>query len=77
MEKKRREIVKMEENLKWKRKGMENENEQRTFSFFFFFVLFCFVLFFCLSLFETTEICLGCTKMEISAGKKIGKGEIF
>ena len=26
--------------------------------------------FFCLSLFETTEICLGCTKMEICTGKK-------
>ena len=25
---------------------------------------------FCLSLFETTEICLGCTKMKISTGKK-------
>ena len=33
--------------------------------------------FFFWSHFETTEICLGCTKMEISVGKKIGKGEIF
>ena len=58
MKRKGREIVKGEvkgdeENLKWKRKCM-NENEPRTFFFFFFF--------FCLSLFETTEIGLGCTK---------------
>ena len=53
-----------EENLKWMGKGMKGmdgeryEKKQRTFFFF------------CLSLFETTEICLGCTKMEISTGKK-------
>ena len=49
------------------------ENEHRTFFFFFFS---------CLSLFETTEICLGCTRKEISTGKrsilhreKIGKSD--
>ena len=46
------------ENLELK--GERYENEQRIF-FFFFFFFFC--LFF--SLFETTKICLGCTKMEI------------
>ena len=54
------------------------------FSLFFVFVSFClFVCFFhCLSLFETTEICFGCTKWKISTGKKayftpwkIGKSE--
>ena len=34
-----------------------------------------FLLFFFLSLFETTEICLGCTKMEIYMGKKSGNGK--
>ena len=43
-----------EENLKLKFKRYENE--QRTFFFF------------CLSLFETTKICLGCTKIEIFEG---------
>ena len=37
------------------------------FSFFFFFFFFFFFLF---TLFETTEICLGSTKMEISNGEK-------
>ena len=36
------------------------ENEQRIFFFFFFFF----------SLLETTEICLGSTKMKIYTGKK-------
>ena len=48
----------MEESVNLKEKRYENE--QRTFFFFFF----------CLSLFETTEICLGSTKLEISTGKK-------
>ena len=51
-----------EENLKWKGKGMK----MRRGPFFFFF---------CLSLFETNEICMGCTKMEISTGKKLGNGK--
>ena len=55
---------------KLKMKGEGYENELRTFFLSFFF-------FFCLSLFETTEMCLGCTKMEISTGKKIGKWAIF
>ena len=33
-------------------------------------LFFLFFFFFCFSLFETTEICLGCTKMEVSTGKK-------
>ena len=49
--------------------GKRYENEQRTFLFFFFFFL--------LVTFETTEIYLGCTKMEISTGEKIGRREIF
>ena len=52
--------------------------EQRTFfilSFYpfflpFFLFFFFFFFFFCLLLFETTELCLGCTKMEISTGEK-------
>ena len=53
-------------NWKWKEKRYENE--QRTFFFN------------CFSLFETTKICLGCTKMDnfywgnhISHREKIGK----
>ena len=38
--------------------------------FFFFF-------FFGLSLFETSEICLGRTKMEMSTGEKSGNGNYF
>ena len=65
MEKKRRKIVKGKvENWKWK-KG-KFENEERTFFFF--------------SLFKTTKICFGATKMEIfywekafHAGKKFRK----
>ena len=48
----------VEENLE--------EGKVRKLTEDFFFVLF----FFCFSLFETTEICLGCTKME-------SLGEIF
>ena len=33
-------------------------------------LLFFFFFFFCFSLCETSEICLGSTKMEISTGKK-------
>ena len=50
-----------EENLKWK--GERYENEQRTFFFFF-----------CLSLFETTEICLGVPKWKFFF---FGGGGIF
>ena len=59
IKRKRRENVKgEEENLTWKGQRYEKEH---FFSFFRF----------CLSLFETTEIiCLGCTKMKISTGKK-------
>ena len=61
---KRREIVKgEEENLKWKGNGMKMSKGP----FFFFF--------FCLSLFETTKTCLRCTKMEISTEKKSGNGK--
>ena len=56
MEKKRREIVKGGGGKLKFRRGERYENEQ--WNFFFF----------CLSLFETTEICLGCTKMEILGG---------
>ena len=35
------------------------------------------LLFFHLSLFETTEICLGCTKMEISTREKSGNGKFL
>ena len=52
-----------EENLKWKEKGMKMSRGP----FFYFY--------FSLSLFETTEICLECTKMEISLGKKLGNGK--
>ena len=62
------------ENCK-NRWGKKYENGQRIFFFFFFFFFFCF------SLFETTEICFGSTKMEIfyrenafhASGKKLGK----
>ena len=37
----------------------------RTFFLSFFFFFFCF------SLFETTKICFGATKMDISTGKKV------
>ena len=90
MEQKRRKIKKGKvENWKWKEERLQNE--ERTF-FFFFFVLFCFVFvfslgffffsffFFCFSLFKTTEICFGSTKMKIfyrgkafHTGKKSGK----
>ena len=43
--------------------GERYENERRTF-----FPPF-------LSLFEITEICLGCTKMEISTGRKMENGK--
>ena len=69
-ERKRRKIWKGSEKLKME--GERYENEQRTsFLFVFVFCLFClFVcLFFCLSLFETTEICLGSTKMDNFPGK--------
>ena len=42
------------------------ENEHRTF-FFSLLVTFHFL--------KPTEICLGCTKMEISMGKKSGNGK--
>ena len=84
MEKKRRGILKEEEeNLKWKGKVWKWA-EDLFFCcccFWVFFFCFCFVFlfwfffFFCFSLFETTEICLGCTKMEISTGKKSGNGK--
>ena len=57
MERKKGKIVKGdEENLKWKAERVKMS--RGPFSFFFF----------CLSLFETTEICLGCTKMDIFWG---------
>ena len=43
--------------------GERYEDEERTFFFNFFFL-------FCWSRFETTEICLGSTKMEIITGEK-------
>ena len=51
-----REEVKRWKNLKWKGKRYEKWVED---FFFFFFLLACFSL----SLFETTKICLGSTKM--------------
>ena len=66
MEREKREILKgEEENLKWKGKVSLWKRAMSRGPFFFF----------CLSLFETTEICLGCTKMEISMGKKLGNGK--
>ena len=73
IEKKRRKIVKGKvENLKWKVEKLQNE--ERIFFFLFFFLFF---FFFLLSLFKTTNICFGSTKMEIfyrekafHAGKK-------
>ena len=57
MERKRREIVKGEkENLKWKGEGMKMSKWIFSLALFFFL---------------TTEICLGCTKMEISTEKKL------
>ena len=47
----------------WKGKGMKMSR-----GLFFFF---------CLSLFETSEICLECTKMEMSTGKKSGNEKNF
>ena len=74
IEKKRRKIVKGKvENWKWKVEKLQNE--ERTFFFFFFF-------FFCFSLFKTTKISFGSTKMDIfyrenafHAVKKIRKNE--
>ena len=64
MERKRREIVKGEdENLEWKGESYENEQSPLLFCFWF---CFCFLfLFFTLSIFETSDIFFGCTKMEI------------
>ena len=67
IEKKRGKIVKG-------KKVKKLQNEERTFFFFFFFV--------CVSLFKTTKICFGSTKMEIfylekafHAGKESGKND--
>ena len=85
IKKKRRKLVTGKvENLKWK--GGKYRNEQRTlirasyfyfiliyfllFLFFYFLFFIHFFFFFCLSLFETNEICLGSTKIGISTGKK-------
>ena len=54
MEKKRRKIVKGKvENWKWKEGKLQNEER------FFLFFIFCF------SLFKTTRICFGSTKVDI------------
>ena len=75
MEKKRRKIENGKvENWQWKVEKLQNE--ERTFFFFFFFFLsFSFFFFFffssfCYSLFKTTEICFGSTKIGIFYGEK-------
>ena len=76
MEQKRRKIKKGKvENWKWKEEKLLNE--ERTFFFFFFFFKFIYLFF---SLFKTSEICFGSTKMGIfyqekafHAGKNIRK----
>ena len=80
------------EGGKLKKKEKKLQNDEKTFLlllllllllfffFFFFLILFIYFFFFCFSLFKTTEICFGSTKIEIfyqekafHAGKKSGK----
>ena len=69
-------IEKKKENCKRERGKLKMEGGKVRKWFFFFFFFFCF------SLFKTTKICFGSTKMEIfyqekafHAGKKIGKND--
>ena len=65
MERKRRKIWKRRSG-KLKMEGDRYENEQRTSFYLFIYLLFLclFIYLFCLSLFETTEVCLGSTNMD-------------
>ena len=69
MERKRRQMQKGKvENWKWKELKVKKWGD--FLSFFFLFFLCCCFVFVWLSLFKTTEICFGSTKMGISTGKK-------
>ena len=70
MERKRRKIVKGKVEIENGRRGWKFQNKKRTFFFF------------CFSLFKTTKICFGSTRMEIfyrkkafHAGKKFRKND--
>ena len=65
-----------EKRRKQKREARENGEEQkRNCKYGGGKLKMTFLVFFARHFFKTTEICLGCSKIEIATGKKSGKGK--